>query len=771
MAFQVQCTLKYIPATMEVVAEFVLKQAPGTPFHCNLSAQDIVSKAEARLQKAKDDEGAKYFCVNTAKIALVMDSLAQLPETSSSGQKTLGKVVVGKCFRDDFDLQHIQFAEGGSQVSFTLAALGKSSIPFLAEGLYAKVHKSFQMAGFGDCPFAMAQFHHVARAWELANFKTTPFKLSSFADLGSSSQPYRFFAWEQNREIYLRIERNPTGPLPEMIEQLTNDAIRHVRLLQQKVQKKYIFHKKHLEDSIRKLHDSLALANIDLPCYIAIAMVAEPLAATNQVQKQPEEQKKNLDYPGKGLLQIEVSSDAMAAKVYDWKPEYYAEFAEQLDDQWLASELARNRIPSNPSKNFLVADLTTMIRRHDDLNGALAAEGVRPVPGKKPYLEITPYYHEKIESAEALNPRDSQFLNLYPPGVQCAELKFHEHPIIGRNVFGEIIEPDAEHTFVAESGIEERKKGLFFSTRWGVPVLSKTGIKLDEVYRHKGDVNLTTGNIYFDGPVHISGSIDAGATVFSKGDLLVEGSIGQATIICLRNLKVNSGVVMGDRGSLFVQGDADVGFMENANFTIAGNLKVNRSILNSNGVVGGRVRCNPESGVISGGVIHCRQGITAKNIGMQRGQVTEVHVGGDWKAENKLNKLQRRSLRLDKASEDSRYRLRELTANKRPPPNAEAQKAKLSQKLTRIRSIQERIKTYITQLRAQYTYFDKPEIRIPGTLYSNVVVKMRGKNLKINMDYSFVGVTCVGNASPMVVPLEQLPPPPQDDQAVPGNAA
>jgi hypothetical protein len=763
--------LKYIPATMEVVAEFSLKHVPGAIFQCNLSAQDIISKAEARLQKAKEDEGAKYFCVNTAKIAQVMDSLAQLPETPNPGQKSTGKVVVGKCFRDDFDMQQIQFAEGGSQVSFTLATLGKSSIPFLAEALYTKVHKSYQMAGFGDCPFAMAQFHQVAKAWEQTNFKTTSFKLNSFANLGSSTQPYRFFPWEQNREVFLRIDRNPMGPLPEMIERLTNDAIRHVRLLQQKAQKKYIFHKKHLEESVKKLSESLALANIDLPCYIAIAMVSDPVVTSTQAPSQAEEQKKPLDYPGKGILQIEVSSDAMAAKIYDWKHEYYSDFAEKLDDQWLACELARSRIPSSPSKNFLIADLTTMLRRHEDLNGALAAEGVRPIPGKKPYLEITPYLHEKIESTDAINPRDSQFLNLYPPGVQCAELKFHEHPIIGRNVFGEIIEPEAEHTFIAESGIEERKKGLFFSTRWGVPVLSKTGIKLDEVYRHKGDVNLTTGNIYFDGPVHISGSVDAGATVFSKGDLLVEGSIGQATIICLRNLKVNSGVVMGDRGSLFVQGDAEIGFMENANFTVAGNLKVSRSILNSNGVVGGRIRVNPESGVISGGIIHCRQGITAKNIGMQRGQVTEVHVGGDWKAENKLSKFQRRSVRLDKASEDSRYRLRELTANKRPPPNAEAQKAKLSQKLTRIRSIQERIKAYITQLRAQYTFFDKPEIRVPGTLYSNVIVKMRGKNLKINMDYSFVGVTCVGNASPMVVPLEQLPPAPQDGQADPSNAA
>src|SRR5207253_1196388 len=123
--------------------------------------------------------------------------------------------------------------------------------------------------------------------------------------------------------------------------------------------------------------------------------------------------------------------------------------------------------------------------------------------------------------------RDTQNRKTALPGDLIAEVMYRKPPIVGKTVLGKSLLPaDNEQLDVAMGdGIEMRELGKYYATVDGVPMVTDNAVAISQILIHEGDVNLRTGNLRFDGPAEIKGSIDSGATVEITGNLIVHGTI------------------------------------------------------------------------------------------------------------------------------------------------------------------------------------------------------------------------------------------------------
>ncbi len=116
----------------------------------------------------------------------------------------------------------------------------------------------------------------------------------------------------------------------------------------------------------------------------------------------------------------------------------------------------------------------------------------------------------------------------------------------GVNVFGEFIQSIAPPNipFEVAEGVEvsETNPNELIATRKGVPMKMKDVVRVDDILV-LGTVDLTTGNIEFDGTVMIQGPVRDGLIVDVTGDIHVRDLVESATLKAGGNIVIKQGVL------------------------------------------------------------------------------------------------------------------------------------------------------------------------------------------------------------------------------------
>jgi uncharacterized protein (DUF342 family) len=76
----------------------------------------------------------------------------------------------------------------------------------------------------------------------------------------------------------------------------------------------------------------------------------------------------------------------------------------------------------------------------------------------------------------------------------------------------------------------------------GFPIVAKNGVKVEAIYRVE-NVDLHTGNITYDGGVHVKGDVHSGMTVKATGDIHVEGTVEDALLEAGGDVTVKCGIM------------------------------------------------------------------------------------------------------------------------------------------------------------------------------------------------------------------------------------
>lgn len=453
-------------------------------------------------------------------------------------------------------------------------------------------------------------------------------------------------------------------------------------------------------------------------------------------------------------LPILVTKDRLQAKVGDFPVANYDRFM-GIDAKWLHQEIARQGVVYGVREEFIQA-LEDAIMQRQPLTGLWVAVGDAGVGGKEPFLKEAT--KDQATDSETIDMRSSQNTSIVKSGQLLASIAYQVPAIPGRDVRGEATPPPPGEDFpvTASEGVEARG-GKFYATADGVPVIDPKGaISLSRSMQHNGDVNLATGNIHFDGPVEIKGSIDTGAEVFATGDIVIQGDIRGGRVRSMGSIRVTGSVTTGEAGLIKAAGTIHAEFLQNSVAMCGGDLVVKKSILSSKVTVSGGIQCLTADSMISGGRIRCIQYIKVGNLGQPKGNPTEVAVGVDGTVEDRIVRVQKRLEKVSRKNEDDRNNLRELIRKKdaQLTQRHTEMKAALQERVQRGSALIELIKKRIEVLNTQRGYNPDARIYVANRCVTNCKITMAGNTIPMLNDLAGVVILAKKWAGSYIASIE-----------------
>lgn len=216
---------------------------------------------------------------------------------------------------------------------------------------------------------------------------------------------------------------------------------------------------------------------------------------------------------------------------------------------------------------------------------------------------------------------------------------------IGKNVRGEIIpaKPGKNYTFakgLKGATYAPRNYDMLVAAIAGQPILTTRGVKVEPTLSVRG-VDLSTGNLEFEGSVNISSDVKSGMKIKVTGDLIIGGTVEAAEIHADGNITIRGGIIgqgekapegntRHDAANISCGGTLSALFVENARVEagdsiIIGEVAKQSELIANNHIIVGKE--GSRKGHIVGGVARATQFIKAIVLGSPAGLHTEVHTG------------------------------------------------------------------------------------------------------------------------------------------------
>lgn len=170
---------------------------------------------------------------------------------------------------------------------------------------------------------------------------------------------------------------------------------------------------------------------------------------------------------------------------------------------------------------------------------------------------------------------------------------------------------------------------LLRATLDGAPSFLDKGVNVKSLV-DVAEVGLDSGNIAFDGTLHVKGDVRAGMKVQVGGDLVVAGTVEAAEIVAGGNVTVKGGIIgkagSTDTASIRCRGSVQARFIEAAHIVADGNVQADRGIHQSDVAAGDSILVG-NGGVIGGGRVCALHTIRAGSLGLPAGIPTLLQAG------------------------------------------------------------------------------------------------------------------------------------------------
>ncbi len=344
-----------------------------------------------------------------------------------------------------------------------------------------------------------------------------------------------------------------------------------------------------------------------------------------------------------------------------------AEIELTIDDDWMAAHLTI--VPAQggkPATRVSINDLLIQFKishgiLHGEIDSALAAgrcehrliargdevkEGVET--RFESLLEEKQHELSHIDETAVVKFRDLSHLLIVGPGDRL----MRRFPAIqgsnGINIKGDVAFAPTlpELAFATEypgAAPHPNDANLLVATIAGQPTRIGHGVKVNPVIDVE-KVDLSVGNIEFDGTVHVNGDVIAGMRIKVSGDVIIRGTLEAAEIISGGNVSVDGGIVghgdarpgahglPKDTARVKCNGSCQAMFIENAHIEAGDSIFVERSVRQCeltalNDIVVGK-EGNKVSSIV-GGVSHAKHLIKVLTLGSSAGIKTLIQLGHD----------------------------------------------------------------------------------------------------------------------------------------------
>lgn len=168
---------------------------------------------------------------------------------------------------------------------------------------------------------------------------------------------------------------------------------------------------------------------------------------------------------------------------------------------------------------------------------------------------------------------------------------------------------------------------VYISTANGVLSYEKDTISVHTVLNIHGNVGIESGNVDYEGDIHVGGNIDRGSSVRCRGNLNVHGMIESGRVKCMGNLHVDGGINTHKDDTIYIFGNTFASFVDNSSLTTYGSIQIVKSLIASNIICHGNITITGKGGTLSGGEIHSFSDVEADNIGNKTETPTKIILG------------------------------------------------------------------------------------------------------------------------------------------------
>jgi uncharacterized protein (DUF342 family) len=201
------------------------------------------------------------------------------------------------------------------------------------------------------------------------------------------------------------------------------------------------------------------------------------------------------------------------------------------------------------------------------------------------------------------------------------------------------------------------------------------GVVVEAVLRVK-EVDLASGNIYFDGTVQVEGDVNQNMKVQATGDIFVDGTVEGGALRAKGNVRVKGGIIAAS--TVDAGGSISARFAEGSSLSAGTIIALDDASLDSTLIAANQILIgakNPQRGRLVGGVATAKLLLRVPILGSDKSALTKVVLGYDADLEARFKQLEQR-LEQEKANEDNLQKLcKQLIAIKDPKGMLERAKA------------------------------------------------------------------------------------------------
>ncbi len=307
--------------------------------------------------------------------------------------------------------------------------------------------------------------------------------------------------------------------------------------------------------------------------------------------------------------------------------------------------LHAEKIIAMVSKEKYESQIAAIDLSQPHLSKILIAEGREPINGYDEYFQPLLSFEKQAgrilsdgridykEVGSIVQVQKNQEILECIPGVKSE----NGYDVYGETVNAVKVDKDGykKGENLLQSGFD---KTVYVSAIDGCISIDNKKISVLPVAKINGDVNLDSGNIVFNGTVHITGSVLPGFKVQADSDIIIDQDVEDAQLIAGGNIVVKLGVVGKEAVKLVAKGDISARFLQNAKVQAGKSVIVEDSIINCDIVSYDTIIVKSKSGKIIGGKIAALYEINAYTIGALAETNTSLTVGRNFILENEINK-------------------------------------------------------------------------------------------------------------------------------------
>jgi uncharacterized protein (DUF342 family) len=491
--------------------------------------------------------------------------------------------------------------------------------------------------------------------------------------------------------------------------------------------------------------------------YVDDSLLAEFISRfQSRKEDDNEELEVEIGYVKDASLEIQISKDKINASL--WLIPSFG--GKKITLQNVKDELERLGV-----KFGVVADdILSKLVNSEEVGNVIIAQGIEPINGVNSHIEsLLPEETIKTPTIQdddsVVDYRELGDVLIVKEGDLLAERIPATKGSKGINVLGETVDQVEGQELPLQTDsktthLNPENKDQLLSSITGQPIINENGASVSPVL-NIDSIDLSTGNVRFDGSIVVANDVESGMTVFSAKDIVVNGDVISSKIECLGDLFIK-GSVIGNcqliaNGNVQIkkgaQGGQEItdlsqaprivamkvivlGFVENFVVESDDNIVIEQYALNCNLMAENiEVRSKSKRSSLVGGVAWATNCVKAPILGNSTALPTKVCVGLNPRIQTAIDETETFLEQNQKKQNDVQNTLGFLEKN--PTPENNKKKSQLNFILNELKSEENIFNLELSGYKSEMTYIENPRIIVGQQVNIGTTIQIRKSFAKI----------------------------------------